>query len=162
MDKDLLLLCTLADLPDGGARGFDPLRTGQDSMLVVRQGQRLYAYRDLCPHYGDTPMAWRRHAYLNADATLLVCAAHGAQFDIRSGACVRGACLGQSLTPVEVHLEDGMVYLLPAAIPAPPPHAAGPAARHATSPFPSTCATACASPAAESPPAAPRCAAGNS
>ncbi len=100
MPAPTTLLCHLDELPDGDARGFDPLLTGQDSVLVVRRGQRLHGYRDLCPHYGDTPMAWRRHAYLNAERTHIVCAAHGALFDIDSGACVRGPCLGQALTPV--------------------------------------------------------------
>lgn len=96
------LLCRLAELPDGAARGFDPGRTGQDSLLVVRHGARLYGYRDLCPHYGDTPLAWRRHAYLDAERRHIVCAAHGALFEIGSGACVHGPCLGQSLTPVDL------------------------------------------------------------
>ncbi|MET0265074.1 MAG: Rieske 2Fe-2S domain-containing protein [Duganella sp.] len=100
------LLCHLDDLPDGEARGFDPYRAGQDSLLVVRQGQRLYGYRDLCPHYGDTPMAWRRHAYLDAAHRYIVCAAHGALFEIASGACVCGPCLGQSLTPVRLVVND--------------------------------------------------------
>ena len=113
MRADATLLCHLADLPDGDARGFDPQRTGQDSVLVVRKGQRLHAYRDLCPHYGDTPMAWRRHAYLNAERSQLVCAAHGALFEIESGLCTRGPCLGQSLVPVRLEVsDDGAVYLL--------------------------------------------------
>jgi nitrite reductase/ring-hydroxylating ferredoxin subunit len=107
----LVPLCRLDDLCDGDARGFDPLRTGQDTLLLVRQGARLYAYLDRCPHYGDTPMAWRRHAYLNADRSRIVCAAHGALFDIGSGACVRGPCLGQSLTPVTLTLaRDGGIW----------------------------------------------------
>jgi nitrite reductase/ring-hydroxylating ferredoxin subunit len=42
------------------------------------------------------PMAWRKDAYLNADRNRIVCAAHGAQFDIASGVHA-GPCLGQSL-----------------------------------------------------------------
>lgn len=108
-----ILLCHLDELPDGQARGFDPLASGQDSLLVVRQGDRLHGYRDLCPHYGDTPMAWRRHAYLNADGTHIVCAAHGALFEIDGGACVRGPCLGQALTPVTLAVNAaGEVHLM--------------------------------------------------
>ncbi len=107
-----ILLCHLDELPDGQARGFDPLSAGQDSVLVVRRGDRLHGYRDLCPHYGDTPMAWRRHAYLNADGTYIVCAAHGALFEIDGGACVRGPCLGQALTPVKLAVNAaGEVHL---------------------------------------------------
>jgi len=110
--RPLAHLAHLADLPDGQSRGFDPGHTGQDTVLVVRQGEQLYAWRDACPHHGGTPMAWRRHAYLNADRSRIVCSAHGAQFDIRSGACTLGPCLGQSLTPVALRIDaDGGVHL---------------------------------------------------
>ena len=112
MQANDIVLCHLDDLPDGQSRGFDPEGSGQDSILVVRQGARLRGYRDLCPHYGDTPMAWRRHAYLNAEGTYIVCAAHGALFEIDGGACVRGPCLGQALTPVTLAVDaDGAVHL---------------------------------------------------
>lgn len=106
-------LCHLDDVPDGDARGFDPQACGQDSVLVVRQGSHLHGYLDICPHYGDTPLPWRRHAYLNGARDKIVCAAHGALFDIATGACVSGPCLGQSLTPVRLQVEaDGAVYAL--------------------------------------------------
>jgi nitrite reductase/ring-hydroxylating ferredoxin subunit len=104
-------LCQLDELPDGGARGFDPQRRGQDSLLVVRQGGRLYGYADACPHHG-TPMAWRKDAYLNAARDRIVCAAHGAQFEIPTGLCTLGPCLGETLTPVPLHLDEhGGVHL---------------------------------------------------
>lgn len=97
-------LCSLADLPDGQSRGFDPFGAGHDTMFVVRQGEQLHAYLDSCPHWTGTPLPWRRHAYLSGDGSQIVCSAHGARFDIATGACVLGPCLGQSLTPVPLHL----------------------------------------------------------
>jgi nitrite reductase/ring-hydroxylating ferredoxin subunit len=47
-------------------------------------------------------MAWRKDAYLNFERTRIVCAAHGAQFDIETGICALGPCLGQGLQPVEL------------------------------------------------------------
>ncbi|HEX5392752.1 MAG TPA: Rieske 2Fe-2S domain-containing protein [Rhodocyclaceae bacterium] len=93
-------LCRLEDLPDGAARGFDPAHSGRDTLFVVRRGDALHAWHDRCPHYGDTPLPWRKDAYLNGGGTRIVCAAHGAQFDIASGACLLGPCLGQALDPV--------------------------------------------------------------
>lgn len=101
-----MLLCHLDDLPDGGARGFDPQRRGGDALFVVRRGQALHAWVDACPHHG-TPMAWRQDAYLNAARDRIVCAAHGAQFEIDTGRCVLGPCLGDALTPVPLILHDG-------------------------------------------------------
>jgi nitrite reductase/ring-hydroxylating ferredoxin subunit len=104
-------LCHLDDLPDGDSRGFDPGVSGLDTIIVVRQGRRVYAWLDVCPHQG-TPMAWRRHAYLNAARDRIVCNAHGALFDIQTGVCTLGPCLGQSLTPVALNLRhDGEVHL---------------------------------------------------
>ena len=81
-------------------------------MLVVRQGNALYAWRDSCPHIGGVPMAWRRHAYLNANHDRIVCSAHGALFDIATGVCTLGPCLGQALEPMTVVLDaDGSIYL---------------------------------------------------
>ena len=104
-------LCRVDDLPDGESRGFDPETRGQDTVLIVRQGDRLYGYLDACPHYGGTPMAWRKDAYLNAARDRIVCAAHGAQFDIPSGKCTLGPCLGQSLTAVPLVIRDGIVHI---------------------------------------------------
>jgi len=106
-------LCKGRDLAEGCARGFDPRGEGNDTIFVVRKDGRLHAYRDACPHYGDTPMAWRKDAYLNGDATRIVCHAHGAQFDIASGTCLLGPCLGQRLTPVPVAVtDDGELVLV--------------------------------------------------
>jgi len=99
-------LCRVEDIPDGASRGFDPDGVGRDTLFIVRQGAQLHAWRDQCPHEGDTPLPWRRHAYLNARRTRIVCFAHGAQFDITSGVCVLGPCRGSALAPVELRITD--------------------------------------------------------
>lgn len=112
-----LRLCRLDEIPDGDSRGFDPLREGHDTMLVVRQGNALYAWRDACPHISGVPMAWRKDAYLNANHDRIVCSAHGAMFDIESGVCTLGPCLGQSLEPIPLVLDaDGSIYLTSATV----------------------------------------------
>jgi nitrite reductase/ring-hydroxylating ferredoxin subunit len=104
-------LCHLDALPDGGARGFDPQRRGQDSLLLVRRGRQVFAWADACPHHG-TPLAWRKDAYLNASADRIVCAAHGALFEIDSGLCTLGPCLGDRLQALPITLTaDGAIHL---------------------------------------------------
>lgn len=103
-------LCRQADIPEGQARGFDPFGQGQDAVLVVRRGGRYFAWRDACPHH-HTPMAWRRHGYLNAAGDRIVCHAHGAQFLIESGVCTLGPCLGQSLQPVLLTEDNGDLWI---------------------------------------------------
>jgi nitrite reductase/ring-hydroxylating ferredoxin subunit len=107
-------LCRCDEVPENESRGFDPGGEGQDTVIMVRRQGRFYAWRDACPHFGDTPMAWRKDAYLNGDATKIVCAAHGAQFDIESGICTLGPCLGQALEPVAIVVTaEQEIYMTP-------------------------------------------------
>ncbi|MCH8467581.1 MAG: Rieske 2Fe-2S domain-containing protein [Roseinatronobacter sp.] len=105
-------LAPLDDLPDGEARGFEVpgLRC---KVIVVRKGGRVFGWRDLCPHYaGGTPMAWKRDAYLNGARDHIACHAHGALFDIETGACMQGPCLGKRLTRVPLEIgTDGVVRM---------------------------------------------------
>lgn len=104
-------VCHIDDLPDPGARGFDAL--GKDRLFIVRRGDALHAYWDRCPHYGTTPLPWRKDAYLNAAGTRIVCASHGAEFDIATGECTLGPCLGQALDAVPLRVdEEGMVHAM--------------------------------------------------
>jgi nitrite reductase/ring-hydroxylating ferredoxin subunit len=106
-------LCHLADLPDGGARGFDPFGRGRDTVFAVRQGGAVRVWADRCPHHG-TPMPWRKDAYLNAAGDRIVCAAHGALFEPDTGLCVQGPCLGERLRALPSTLTDDGELLLDA------------------------------------------------
>ncbi|REG32874.1 nitrite reductase/ring-hydroxylating ferredoxin subunit [Archangium gephyra] len=106
----VVFLCRLEELPDGQSRGFDPLKTGRDTVLVVRQGRDLHAWRDDCPHQPGAAMAWRKDAYLNRDGSRIVCHAHGARFDIATGVCTLGPCQGQALTRVPLLISTDHVY----------------------------------------------------
>lgn len=115
MDR-LVRLCAASELAEGCARGFDPTSSGRDTLFVVRRGG-LHAYLNACPHWAGTPMAWRKDAYLSADGTRIVCAAHGAQFDIETGHCTLGPCLGRRLTRITVtEGPDGALRLDPGAL----------------------------------------------
>ncbi|MDO5620953.1 MAG: Rieske (2Fe-2S) protein [Paracoccus sp. (in: a-proteobacteria)] len=114
MDDDLIPLCLLSDLPEGQARGFLPASDVRRQVIVMRRDAGVVAYWDSCPHYaGGTPMAWRKDAYLNGDGTHFACHAHGALFDLDSGECVLGPCLGRRLTRVPVTVQGDQV-LIPA------------------------------------------------
>lgn len=101
----LVRLCRFDELVDGQSRGFDPQGAGRDLLFVVRQGVALHGWRNACPHVDGAPMAWRKDAYLNAARDRIVCSAHGAQFDIDSGLCRLGPCLGQRLQPVPLQID---------------------------------------------------------
>ena len=92
-------LCHSSDLLDGAAKGFEHVQ-----VFALRREGQVHVWRDLCPHHGSTPLAWRRDAYLNADGTRIICSAHGAQFEPDTGLCTLGPCLGQSLTRVPMQM----------------------------------------------------------
>lgn len=111
MSPRQLRLCHRDEVPEGAARGFLPLPGASRNVIVVKRDGQLHGYMDSCPHYrGGTPMAWRRDAYLNGEGTHLACHAHGALFDIETGACVSGPCLGRKLTRVPLtEADDGSI-----------------------------------------------------
>lgn len=101
-----IAIATASLVGEGEAKGFVPGDRGGPKVILVRRGGGLRAYLDACPHYGGTPMAWRNDAYLSGDGGQLCCHSHNALFDIETGDCILGPCLGQSLTAVEIR-EDG-------------------------------------------------------
>jgi nitrite reductase/ring-hydroxylating ferredoxin subunit len=105
-------LCRSDEIAEGEARAFAPPDGSRMNLFVVRRHGALFAYWDACPHYGDTPMAWRNHEYLNASRNRIVCASHGAEFEIETGRCVLGAALGRSLTPAPIETSaTGEIFL---------------------------------------------------
>jgi nitrite reductase/ring-hydroxylating ferredoxin subunit len=105
------LLCRLAEIPDGGGRGFwfgeDTARFG---VFVIRRGDAVYAYENSCPHRG-TPLDWRPDRFLDRDGSHILCATHGALFRIADGFCLSGPCAGAWLRDVVITRRDGALYL---------------------------------------------------
>jgi nitrite reductase/ring-hydroxylating ferredoxin subunit len=92
------------------------MRVGLDDRLcIVRQGDEVFVWLNDCPHE-HRPMEYRQDRFLSADGQHLVCYAHSAHFDIRTGHCFAGPCTGQSLTRVPARVEDGKVWI-PDALP---------------------------------------------
>jgi nitrite reductase/ring-hydroxylating ferredoxin subunit len=113
--QERVRLCHADDIAEGQARGFAPSPDRRRKVIVLRRNGRLFGWLDACPHYpGGTPMAWKSDAYLNGEGTHLACHSHGALFDMETGDCVLGPCLGQRLTQVELTVTDrGDVFVAP-------------------------------------------------
>lgn len=110
MTSELLLLCTIDDIAEGGSIGVAPDHRGRDRVLLVRQGEAIHGYINNCPHYDRAPLGWKKDAFLNGDQTRIMCAAHGALFRIEDGICELGPCMGQRLTPVDLIIREGRIY----------------------------------------------------
>ncbi len=102
-------LAPLDTIPDGTARNFVlQMKAGRYHGFVVRSGEQVYGYRDRCPHMG-LPLAQDLDRYLSPDGELIACSWHGALFDVASGRCIGGPCLGAGLTPWAVTVVDGAI-----------------------------------------------------
>jgi nitrite reductase/ring-hydroxylating ferredoxin subunit len=106
-------LCLLEEIPDRTGRGFT-LKSGavgdlrEQDILVVRWGDRAYGYVNSCPH-ARSPLDWTPDQFMSRDGRHIQCATHGALFEIETGRCIRGPCVGQHLTPVALNVTDGRV-----------------------------------------------------
>lgn len=100
-------LCSGREIGEGEARGFGPLEGFDRKVILLRKNGVLHAWLDACPHYSSgTPMAWKTDAYLNGGGTHVACHSHGALFEMDTGKCVLGPCLGQSLTRVKITVTE--------------------------------------------------------
>jgi len=107
------IVCHLDSLVAEDARGFQ-LGVGEWPLrgIVVRHGCAVHAYVNRCPHAGH-PLNLSPDRFLTEDRQFLVCASHGALFELATGRCVAGPCAGASLTPLTVYVENRQVILDP-------------------------------------------------
>ena len=101
----------LDDLDDPGCREFSigdgdwPFRG-----FVVRKGDKVFAYQNFCVHVGH-PLNWSPHKFLTKDRSAIICASHGASYEIESGNCFAGPGAGKALRKVAVSVRDGVVFV---------------------------------------------------
>lgn len=99
----------LDDLPDGGLLEIEAEIDGvAESLILHRKGGTVRAWLNICPHAGRR-LDWAPGKFLMSKDGLLVCAAHGASFELADGACVAGPCRGDSLRAVAVDVVEGAV-----------------------------------------------------
>lgn len=103
-------LCRLEEIADGQSRGFRPPKGGFTGLFAVRRGDDALIYINACPHLG-VPLDWAPDRFLSSDGRHIVCSMHGAEFDIATGECLRGPCLGDRLEAVAHTIEDGVVLV---------------------------------------------------
>ncbi|MGD8430369.1 MAG: Rieske (2Fe-2S) protein [Ectothiorhodospiraceae bacterium] len=105
----MTLLCRLDELPENEGRGFTVTAQGRDvPIVVVRRGDRVFAYMNVCPHRG-TSLDWMPDRFMDPEGRFLQCATHDARFEVETGHCVAGPCRGDALAAIDVVVEKGQV-----------------------------------------------------
>ncbi|MFT4197891.1 MAG: Rieske 2Fe-2S domain-containing protein [Pseudoxanthomonas sp.] len=102
----------LDDLPEGIPTEVEAEVDGTvESLLVLHRGGHVRAWLNLCPHAGRR-LDWAPGRFLLGKQGQLVCAVHGASFELEHGVCVAGPCRGDALRTVPVAVTaDGRVRL---------------------------------------------------
>ena len=110
-DAEKAPLLSLERLPDGAFAEVEAVLEGDaESLILYRDGDQVRAWLNICPHAGRR-LDWAPGQFLKSKEGLLVCAAHGASFELTAGECVGGPCRGESLRAVGVSVRDGAVWL---------------------------------------------------
>lgn len=104
----LAMVSALAD--DGLAEAEAEIDGGVESLILHRAGEHVRAFLNVCPHAGRR-LDWAPGEFLRTRDGLLVCAAHGATFELGEGLCVGGPCRGSHLRSIAVEVCDGQVRL---------------------------------------------------
>lgn len=113
MTDTLQRLFPLDQLEEGACQEFEISRQPPQHALqgfALKRDQRIYAYRNQCPHTGVT-LNWLANQFMDVDNQYIQCATHGALFRVEDGLCVRGPCAGASLMRLPVLSRDHHLYL---------------------------------------------------
>ena len=104
-------LASLSRIEDGGFAEAEATIDGDaESLILHRDGDAVRAWLNICPHAGRR-LDWAPGQFLKSREGHLVCAVHGATFELSGGLCVAGPCRGESLRAVAVAVRDGNVVL---------------------------------------------------
>jgi nitrite reductase/ring-hydroxylating ferredoxin subunit len=106
-----MALIAFDSIQEGGFAEVEALLDGDaESLIVHRDGQSVRAWLNVCPHAGRR-LDWAPGKFLKSREGHLVCAAHGASFELGRGDCIAGPCRGDFLRAVAVEVRDGQVVL---------------------------------------------------
>ena len=108
-ENDKVYLCLLDEIEDPGSRGFNFSDIDNGRLVVVKKAGCLTAFRNSCPHTG-APMEWKPNQFLDVQNEYIQCALHGALFDLQSGECLRGPCVGKFLRAEKLTIEGQAVF----------------------------------------------------
>ena len=104
-------LLRIEQIPDGGFHELEATLDGDaESLILYREGDVVRAWLNVCPHAGRR-LDWAPGRFLKDKNGHLICAVHGATFELQEGVCIAGPCKGAALRAIDVDVRDGAVVL---------------------------------------------------
>lgn len=68
------------------------------------------AYLNMCPHLG-IELNWMPGKFMDSDNLFIQCSTHGALFKPGTGECIAGPCQGDTLSVLDIRLQNGAVQV---------------------------------------------------
>ena len=96
-----VVVAHLDDLPENQPMPFE---LDDEALVLVRQGERVYAFQDLCSH-----MEYPLHDG-HIEGNVITCAYHGAKFDLETGDVLALPAF-EPIRTYPVRIQDGQVYV---------------------------------------------------
>ncbi|EHA16432.1 Rieske 2Fe-2S domain-containing protein [Halomonas sp. HAL1] len=97
------IVCPSNVIQEGNAHCMEVISNGGTFPIVAtRINGTIYCYVNACPHQ-YLPLNYRSNVIISSDGHHLLCSAHGAAFDIKTGNCLTAAFEKLDAIPV---LED--------------------------------------------------------
>lgn len=104
-------LCSAEEVaPESGKEVLIEEQGQRRYIVLFRRDEKVRAYLNSCPHQGRS-LNWAPDQFLLDPDGRLICPHHGACFELSTGECVSGPCVGASLTPVDTKVIDGTIFL---------------------------------------------------
>ena len=79
-------------------------------LLAIKKDGQIYLYENICPHL-QISLNFMPNEFLDGERHFITCANHCALFEIETGLCIAGPCVGQSLKKINFTIQDGAIQL---------------------------------------------------
>jgi len=100
------------EIQDPGSRGLIiTINDTQLNLFIIKKDKQIFIYENSCPHTLG-PLDWTPDSFFDEDNKYIMCANHGALFQIEDGLCVYGPCKKQSLRALPCVIKNDEIYLL--------------------------------------------------
>lgn len=112
MSQEQIHIASVDEIADPGSKGISlDHKDTKYEMFIVKKDSKIVVYENSCPHTLG-PLDWTPDQFLNIDNDYIMCANHGAQFEIDSGLCIYGPCKAQSLKAMPFTIQNNNIYVL--------------------------------------------------
>jgi len=112
MSKLQTKLLSYDELQDPGSKGLViETKDSQLNLFIIKKDNQIFVYENSCPHTSG-PLDWMPDSFLDEDSNYIMCANHGALFQINDGLCVYGPCKKQGLLALPFTIDNDDIYLL--------------------------------------------------